>query len=330
MNRPMWFAKFAAVMVYHYWLTQVLGSWEAVQDFKFYSFLIVTPIVKFFFPFKGCPTDRSRKEFALSVLGDTVQCLLLWKVILVYCRGGYFFLYPFAQAFTVLGLEYLTFMVLDARSEDPAKRAFVAKVSQNPLDYMLMSLVSLVNYCVGLSITDFDLPITGLHVAGLGLSILQGDLSFGILHYLSHKVPRFWASHKVHHEYKKQDLNTLANFYSDLPDGISMNCGLIGAGILAHAFGGPFGHQIVHMEYLFPALYTHSKYPTTFCNYIYFYELDVLSMVFREQRTAEYHHHHHQDSSAHFSVYGVWPDWLIKKMVDPFLSSSLKKEKKAE
>lgn len=325
MNRPLWVVKYILVALYHI----VLDSLEINSgDFRLWSFLVLTPIAKYFFMFKGKDGGlrwRKKKEFACSVFGDTVHAFILHKVILVYCRGNLFFLFPFIQALPLLAIELLTHYVLDHKSDSTtvdsdseANPKFTVKMSKNPLDYFLMVVTSLSNHWVGMTIVEFGLPITGYNLLAIAVAVVAGDITFGVFHYLSHNIVSLWKLHQTHHQYKKEELNTLANFYSEFIDGVMMNTAILAVGLTMRVFGGSFSHEIVAIEYFFPALYSHSKYPTTFSTSIWFYELDLFDLVLGSQRPSEFHHHHHNDSNVNFSVYGIVSDNVIKTLVDPF------------
>eukprot|EP00658_Telonema_sp_P-2_P051102 TRINITY_DN39129_c0_g1_i1.p1 TRINITY_DN39129_c0_g1~~TRINITY_DN39129_c0_g1_i1.p1 ORF type:complete len:263 (-),score=62.64 TRINITY_DN39129_c0_g1_i1:104-865(-) len=230
------------------------------------------------------------------------------------CTGDYFFLFPFVHSTAMLTFELGTWLVL---RDGP----FTVRMSKNPLDYTLMVCISGVNYATSRGIAEWGTPVTWQVCLAYAVAFLAGDAAFGLFHYMAHRLTSMWARHKLHHEYKFVELNTIANFYAELPDGIVMNALLWPAALMTNFVGGPFSHEVIQQELLFPGLNAHHKYPKIFAHHIYFHELDLIDLLMGMERDGNFHNQHHLNAGGFFGAYGNFPDAWVRGIMDPIFAA---------
>jgi hypothetical protein len=262
--------------------------------FKFWSFIILTPIVKYYY-------YQNTKVFITSVIIDFIFGILYYQYV-IYWDGLWIFLYVLIIPVWVLTNEYLQYLFLGGKDE-----TFVIKFSPNPTDYLLVIIFSLVYIFVGLTLPP-NIPITARNFGFWIAMLIMFDFIFGILHYWSHTIPWIRKYHLLHHEYRKEDLNTIANYYADLIDSFLMNVPNIFLG-LAHVWfvQNPVGIK----EFFNTAVYTHHKYPTNQLTLIYYFEFELIDMVLGGVRMANYHNAHHKLVDQNFSGWGIFNDKMI-------------------
>eukprot|EP00656_Telonema_subtile_P004783 TRINITY_DN12184_c0_g1_i4.p1 TRINITY_DN12184_c0_g1~~TRINITY_DN12184_c0_g1_i4.p1 ORF type:complete len:143 (-),score=38.39 TRINITY_DN12184_c0_g1_i4:68-496(-) len=118
--------------------------------------------------------------------------------------------------------------------------------------------------------------------------------------------------YKRQHQYKNEDINSFANFYTDFFDGVLMNISFIGFG-LAVWFTGQ-GH-IVHNEFVVVAFLSHHKYGKQLMGPMYFYEYDVVDIVCGRERLSRFHATHHHELNKFFSAFGTLSDDFFRRWV---------------
>jgi len=131
------------------------------------------------------------------------------------------------------------------------------------------------------------------------------DWTSGILHYWLHTVPVLRPLHMVHHEYKREDLNTMANFYADFWDSLIMNITNIAFSIATVVFAQ---NPVIIKDILYIGASTHHKYPTNTFTCFYYFELEVIDIITGNTRISNYHNAHHNEVDAYYGVYGLFHD----------------------
>jgi len=143
--------------------------------------------------------------------------------------------------------------------------------------------------------------------------MMVSEFTFGILHALAHIHPYLRKQHMVHHEYKREDLNTFAHFYSEFSDSVLMNIPGFTNAILMVLFSTgsvPFKEIVISLNY------THHKYPTHQMNLGYFFEFDVIDMIMDRVRLCNFHNIHHYLADRNYSTYGFVSDEVLFKVLN--------------
>jgi len=138
------------------------------------------------------------------------------------------------------------------------------------------------------------------------VQLVAFDVVFGVAHYCSHRVPALWKLHKQHHEYQREDLNVFANFFANIYDSLLMNVGFATSALLAVAMGG-LSHFFM-ADLIFGAVRTHQKYVEETMQLCYYFEYDVLDMLFGATRISSFHNLHHEYSSKLYCGLGTLSD----------------------
>jgi len=301
-NSQLYFAVKCAFLYSYYSLLDYLGL---DIGFKFWSFIILTPIVKYYY-------YQNTKVFITSVFHDFIFGTLFYQY-LIYWNGLWIFLYVLFLPVWVLTTEYLQYLFLGGKDE-----TFVIKFSPHPTDYILAIIASVIYIFVGLTLPP-NLPITARNFGFWVVMLIMFDFIFGLLHYWSHIIPWLRKLHLIHHEYGK-DLNSMANFYADLIDSFLMNIPNI---FLAVAHIWFVQNPVVIKEIFINGAYNHHKYPTNQITLIYFFEFELIDMVLGGVRLVNYHKDHHTLVDQNFSLWGIFNDKLFIDCTKT-LSSALK------
>jgi hypothetical protein len=286
------FIKIGAMFVYHTVL-QALGL--LTFQFKMWSFICVTPIIKLFF-FR----ERRIGVLLFSIFFDTLNALTYYLFV-VHLRGAYHGLTVLIFVMQVLlweGMQYLLF-----RKPDDS---YVIKLSKNPLDYCLALVIS-GSFVLHGSVTSFDTPLTPFNLAGMWVPILVFDFLFALGHYLEHHTKTGWESHKQHHEYTSKDLNSIANFWASFSDSMIMN-GPVVVAVFISWLMGPHAHWLAEAELIYAAALSHSKYIHNQFHLMLNWELDACDLVMNQVRMSGFHNAHHDHPGYGMSVFGYVPD----------------------
>jgi sterol desaturase/sphingolipid hydroxylase (fatty acid hydroxylase superfamily) len=260
-------------------------------EFKLLSFMIITPIVKFFYL-------KDFKTLIISLIIDAIVATTYFKY-LIHWDGLWLAFYPFLVAFWLIITEYIQFRVLGNPNE-----SYVIKISNNPTDFLLTPIIAATYILVGLYLPQ-NLPITPYTYLFFVAMVIFVDWFFGITHYWLHTVPFLRKLHLVHHEYKKEDLNTMANFYADFWDSLAMNITNVAFSIATVLF---VQNPIIIKELIYIAFSTHHKYPTNTFTSFYFFEIEVIDMITSNIRMSDFHNAHHNEVDSYFALFGLFND----------------------
>jgi sterol desaturase/sphingolipid hydroxylase (fatty acid hydroxylase superfamily) len=223
---------------------------------------------------------------------------------MIYWDGLWIFLYALFIPVWLVITEYVQYLFLGEKNE-----TFVVKFSPNPTDYLFTIIVAGTYIFVGLTLPP-NLPLSAGTFGFWAVILIIIDFMFGFFHYLTHTVPSLRKLHLLHHEYRKEDLNTLANYYADLIDTLLMNISNI---VLSFASVWFVQNPVVIKEIFTTAMSTHHKYPTHQLTFFYFFEFELLDMLLGGVRLANYHNAHHNLVDENFSLVGIVND---KQFID--------------
>eukprot|EP00658_Telonema_sp_P-2_P001142 TRINITY_DN10438_c0_g2_i4.p1 TRINITY_DN10438_c0_g2~~TRINITY_DN10438_c0_g2_i4.p1 ORF type:complete len:236 (-),score=38.57 TRINITY_DN10438_c0_g2_i4:406-1113(-) len=173
--------------------------------------------------------------------------------------------------------------------------------------------------------SDFSQPCLGGTSIAVFLAVaVFMDFWFGVIHIFEHKVPKFWAKHKIHHQYKREDLNYFANTYSHFHDSVGMEASVVICLLATYLIGGPRVHNfLIYFDLMVAAGMTHHKYGVLQMNLCFFWELDAVDIVAGElsNRISTYHYAHHNVLTSRFSLYGITSDEVLERVTAPFLAA---------
>lgn len=304
--------KCAALMAY-YSLIDYLGLG---LTYKFVTFHISTPIVKYFH-FNRLMTANDRRHYAVSIIHDFAFSTIWFGIFIPKLVGPLFWTFPITNAVALVAFEIVQHRTQYKNTD------YEIMTSSNPLDYCLSLLFSVLFYLMSLYI-DFDQPPNSISFPVFLVIVFVLDVVFGLLHYATHVVPFLYKKHMVHHQYKKEKLNAFANFYSEFLDAVLMNAGFFPSALFMCWLGRDY---VPFMELTLLAGSTHSRYTDKQMNLMYFFEWDLIDIAFGAPRMASYHAHHHHALTEHFSAFGFISDDTIRSL---FSNTMLQKKLRAE
>jgi len=269
--------------------------------------MIITPIVKYFYFQKQIPIEKFTKVLITSVLLDAIFAFFYFHYIL-HWTGFWLIAYILILSFWQTSNEYLQYLLFREPDE-----SYVIKISNNFSDFLNLPIFMVANFYIW---TFYKEPADMLNPWGLVYWVgimLFSELSFGIAHTLCHTHPYLRKLHMIHHEYRREDLNTFANFYADITDSLLMNIvGFINA-ILTVVFSMS---SLTFKEVGMGLGYTHHKYPTHLMTLGYFFEFEVIDMIMDRVRLCNYHNVHHHLLDRNFGTYGFVSDEVIMKSLN--------------
>ena len=283
-------------------------------DFKFQSFMILTPVVKFWH-FNKLQDKKDLTRFIYSIVNDLIHAAIYFKMFVPVLVGIHFAWFPLLLSAVFIIFELLQYKILynDGSYEI---------LSTGRFEDNLLSVVMCSAFYVASRGVDFEKTGMGeaySFVVFLFL-VLLFDLTFGWSHYLTHNIPSLWRLHAIHHKYKREKLNAFASFYADIWDSLIMNCSLT-----VTAFGLVVGFGRYHTSYMdliYAAFATHLRYVENQMNLMFFFEWDLIDMALKKNRIASYHAMHHHDSNINFGAYGILSDQVFKALNKNFAKSA--------
>lgn len=287
-------------------------------QFKYQSFIILTPVVKIWH-YNKLRNKNDRTKFLYSIINDFIHAAIYFKIIVPVLVGVHFAWFPVLMAVIFIFFELLQYKFLYNDG------SYVILSTGQLKDNLLAPIICSAFYVAARGV---DFENTGMDeaysfVVFLFLMILF-DLSFGWSHYLSHNISSLWSLHTIHHKYKKDKLNAFAGFYADFWDSLIMNCSLT---LTAFALVACFGrYHISYMDVIYAAGTSHLRYGENQMHLMFFFEWDLLDMLLKENRLGSYHAHHHHDSHVNYGAFGIVSDRLIDVLIPKFLKN-LKKWK---
>ena len=296
------FIKSGLLFLYYHALEAVgLG-----MPFRFWTFLLVTPIIKFFSTHNKLQSWQDRKGFACSVGIDSLLATIYFQFC-VFLPRHLFWLFVFIVAVFHVATEFVEFHIVRKSDE-----RYKVQISKNPLDFLSIPAIAL-TYVWSSSVLDFDKYREGFALQWSFLwfifLVFQADFFFGIFHVMYHKVRLLAIKHTVHHQYQREDLNSFANFYAELTDALSMAFGIFFMGnFLTACFGQSF---LTIYELTTLSALTHHRYTRQHMGLFTFWEFDALDMLFKKPRLSCYHNKHHESARSNYSAFGLTPDSIL-------------------
>jgi len=255
--------------------------------------------------FNYLATYEDRKKYIISLATDFIFATLYYKVVMGVLVGAYYVGFPLVVSLVFVGTEYLTYLLI-RKPQDSYK----IQKSDNPMDFLLTVVLALNFLTLGLSLNFEKFPTKTTFPFFL-LCLGVADILFGYFHVATHKNPALWPKHQVHHQYKREDLNTFANFYADLLDGFLMNISLFAVTFLTLYFDQS---SVVLNDMLYVAFFAHHKYPSGQYNMMWFFEYDVIDILFGKPRISSFHAEHHQALDRSYCNTGFISDQFILKL----------------
>lgn len=302
----MWALYFVAKCLALYVYYQVLHVMGLGIRFKLLTFLFVTPYVKFHKLHNQCKTDRDRKAFLCSVVVDSIWALMYFGYFVFVPRHMYWFFIMVLVVYNIAA-EYVQYLIT-RNPED----TYEVKLSKSPMDYLLAPTVALV-FAVSAPWLNFDKFRFGEHqhssFAWFVFLLLQADVFFGVFHVMHHKIPSLWVKHAIHHQYRREDLNSLANFYAELGDSFSMAFGIFFMGNVLSAVGDQ--SFLSMFDLAMAAAFTHHKYTNEHMTLSMFWEFDAIDICLDKPRISCYHNAHHHSYLSKFSLFGLVSDDVL-------------------
>jgi sterol desaturase/sphingolipid hydroxylase (fatty acid hydroxylase superfamily) len=213
--------------------------------------------------------------------------------------------------------EYFQYFLLGSKDEK-----FVIKYSRNPTDYLNVPVLGSVYIFVGY-ILPLNLPINAGTFFFWSIMNVMIDFVFGITHYWTHSIPWLRKLHLRHHEYRREDLNTMANYFAEFTDAFIMNLTNIVLAFLTVLFRQ---NPVVIKELFTNGVHTHHKYPTHQLTHYYWFEFELIDMMLGRNREANFHNAHHHHTDKFFSFVGLVSDEVFinfTKGLEKYLPRSL-------
>jgi len=307
---PYFLFKCIVVLSYHF-LVDMLGL--HTPTFKFWSFLIAHAVVKL--SFFNLRDFADQKRYLYSVAQDAFHASLITGC--AHWIGAWYGLLPLFFAVSLVTWEFIQY-----RFVEQSRGTYVVHLSENWTDYSLIPFFIASFVLAGLK-TSVARPVVATDFLWYLFLIAFGDAIFGSFHIWSHKNLYLWKKHMIHHRYKGEDLSTFANFYAELLDGILMNGAVLAICIANCMVGGP---PVIVSDILFTGLFTHHKYPDLQAHSFWFFEFDILDMIFKRSRLSMYHGIHHNEIDKKFGAFGLVPDRFFQTFYH--VTSSLFNRKK--
>jgi hypothetical protein len=293
--------KIAGIYLWHC-LLQRYGL--LTYEFKFWSFVIVTPIVKYF------TMPISAFTFAISCLTDLAMALM-YHGLLVTLTGDWFPMTTFLLGFSILFLELFQY------SLTPGDH-YHARFSHNPTDYLLAAVIASIHYAASRFYT-WDPTLTPENLLGIYACFLGFEALFGWFHYLEHNIPWLWNHHKVHHEYKAAELCSVANFYASFSDSLMMNSGTMSAALTTVLLGPTRCHWLALTDMIYSAFVSHSKYQKHQMHSVLNFESDCVDLLLGKERISAFHHEHHDKTGSRFGAWGWISDEFYANLMGRFV-----------
>lgn len=289
--------------------------------------LILVPIFKLFNFYVG-NNKRPFSQVLFSIITDNIMAFIHLRFVLVYLVGNYFCLnMAFSVSFIALqeSIEFYFF----------PEGTYLIKIRKQIEDFFLLPSAVLLFYYASTSI-DFEYEPTPFTFTSLIIWMLSADFFFGIGHFLTHRVEYLWKNyHKVHHEYKLENINSFANFYANPLDSFMMLSTLI---LPLLCFQYVFGIKIVYfmcIDGFHAAVHTHNKYANNHITSHFFFEYDLIDQTigkyFDSRQMSEWHLKHHQKVSKNYTLYGSVGESVVKYFGEIIISIfNLSKELKID
>jgi len=188
---------------------------------------------------------------------------------------------------------------------------YVIKLSNNPYDFLLFPLAISSNVVMAIFYENTTEIMTPEIIFLLVLIMMGTDLIFGCLHHFCHNNPYMRKLHMVHHEYRKEDLNTFANFYSEFTDALIMT--ISGWYDIILIFMLSMG-TLPFKEVMMVVGQSHHKYANHHMSLYYFFEFELIDMIMDRVRFSSFHNEHHTHLDKNFGIYGVISDEVVIKV----------------
>ncbi|KAL7434127.1 hypothetical protein ACHAXM_004301 [Skeletonema potamos] len=306
---------------YYQWL---VSANLASPKSRFITFQLFSPLIKLHHLHT---TNRYTHKAFLFSLGHDLITSTLYYFIVIHLKGVWYSLGALPLLFPPMAILELVFgyNVLKLTEEPYVVKplSWVDPAAFFGLGMIMFTLLGLTAEGVGDGeriIIDNDntqpqatMPLHQDFVAFICL-LLWTDLQFGVSHYISHRIPRLWTKHKIHHEYGRGTLNGWSNLHGEALDNIQMNGVLLLPILLFAGYGQLHPSLRPFTDWLYLIPFTHLRFQSLLCNLMTFFEWDLVDMLLQTNRLGSYHSIHHETVSRNFSIFGIWPDSVCKSV----------------
>jgi len=280
------------------------------MDFKFRSFIIMTPIVKVWH-FNKLQDKKDLARYLYSIVNDFIHAVIYFKIFVPVLVGVHFAWFPLLVSAVCIIFELVQYKIL--YNDGSYEILTTGGYEDNLLSVAVCTAFYVASRGVDFENTGMDEAYS--FVVFLCLAVLC-DLAFGWSHYLTHNIPSLWRLHAIHHKYKKDKLNAFASFYADIWDSLIMTCSLtFTASALVIGFGR---YHTSFMDLIYAGFATHLRYVENQMNLMFFFEWDLIDMALKKNRIASFHAMHHYDSNINFGAYGIVSDQVFKALTPNF------------
>ena len=271
------------------------------------AFQLLTPLVKcYHLRTAGLYTHNM---FVFSMVHDLILSTLFFGFV-AGLRGVRFML-AMPVVFPLLSvLEWIGFKLLLPE----------AKYVVKPIDWVgqvaTFAVGGAMSLTLGLTADQGTRPLHHDFVAFICV-LLWTDLQFGVTHCMCHRVLWLWKRHKIHHEYGKGELNSMANVHGDALDEVLMN-GVLVLPILACGWFRLYPSTLPFLEWFYLIPFSHLRFQPSVVNLMAFFEFDLLDMLLCQPRMGAFHTIHHEVVAINFSVFGIFPDSVCRAIAGKF------------
>lgn len=301
------FMFFYGIVLHHYELLTI--------ENRLKMFLVMVPIFKFFNWYVGT-NKRPFLQIVYSLFVDYIMCFL-----------NFYFIYPFFSnklfAFSLFIPVSLAHF-FEKIEFDYFPEGTYLNISRDDFLSKLMLPTTILAYAVVYMFIDVDLynyKFTEYTFIFHLVNMIIHDFVFGVYHALLHKVDHLWLIHKIHHEYKLDNVNMNASYYADYFDSLGMVI-LDAWPILIVNFFGISIPSFLIFDYISTIINSHNKYIYNHVNQFYFFEYSLFDLTighrYNHTQSSAFHVEHHSKLLSHYSPNGVVPDSWISAIADVF------------
>lgn len=250
-----------------------------------------------------------------SIFTDVIQGYFLFNYAYINGYGYKLPLTVFVQNIFMMTFERIEFLLFPKGTNNIIMGAGLD-------NFGLMLAIVLLLYLV--STFETNVPnVTNYFFFNQLLYELIADFSFGSFHYMEHKVKSLWERHRVHHEYKLENVSMWANFYADFYDALTQ----FGSFVMFPFFAFQYLEISMFPMYIsetITGLSTHNKYVTNHVASYYFFESEIydntIGKLFGQQNIPEFHAAHHMHPNKYMGGWGYFTDELFGYILDPIIS----------
>ena len=305
--------KYSILLLYGYFLH--LNDLLTFEN-RLKMHLILVPVFKLFNYYNG-NNKRPFLQVLYSVVTDNILAIIIFKFVYTQLTGKYFTLFFPILGFFIIFQELIEFYLFPEGN-------YLVKVRNGIMDFTPLPINVMIYYYVS-TLLDFKYMSSQYTFGWFIVWMAFSDFFFGIAHVLMHKIEYLWKnSHSIHHEYKLENVNSFANFYSHFFDSIVMSGSFIIPIMCFQIISGINLPYFLIIEGNISAGNAHNKYVSNHITCPFFFEYDLLdqtlSNYFGSKQVSEWHHYHHVKTSKHYTLYGLLNEEIIINIAETIIS----------